>query len=105
MKMVDDKTFYTTTMARVYTHQGRYEAAAQIYRYLLEQTPERADLRVALAEVTAMLPASPAQWTAVSDLIERWVRIMLRARELQRLQRIRVAPIDGATSGRTAGGV
>ena len=104
MKMVEDKTFYTTTMARVLTNQGRYEAAAQIYRYLLEQTPERADLRMALAEVNAMLPAPPAQWAAVSDLIERWVRIMLRARELRRLQRIRVPPIDRATSTRTAGG-
>jgi hypothetical protein len=105
METVDDKTFYTATMARVHANQGRYEAAAQIYRYLLEETPERADLKAALAEVTAMLPASPAQWDRVADLVERWVRLMLGQREIRRLQRTRVPSIGGASTGTTDGGV
>lgn len=95
MEMVGDKTFFTATMARVHANQGRYEAAAQIYRFLLKQTPDRVDLKTALKEVTAMLPASPAQWDAVSDLVERWVRLMLRQRELRRLQQIRVPSTAG----------
>lgn len=90
MEMLDDKTFYTTTMAQLHTDQGRFEAAAKIYRYLLEQTPDRTDLQAALEEVTARLSDASAQWDAASDLIEDWVRLMLRQGELGRLQRIRL---------------
>jgi len=90
MGIQGDKTFYTVTMARVYADQGKYEAAARIYRYLLDQTPDRSDLRPALDAVTAMLPDTPGQWHDVSDLIERWVRLVLRQKALRRLQKIRV---------------
>ncbi len=90
MGMDVDKTFYTVTMARVLTGQGRYEAAARIYRYLLDQTPDQADLRQALDKVSSMLPEVSEQWHDVADLIERWVRLTLRHKALRRLQRIRL---------------
>ncbi|MBC2710016.1 MAG: hypothetical protein HGJ94_03095 [Desulfosarcina sp.] len=89
MEIIGDKTFYTMTMARVYANQGRYEEAARIYRYLLDQTPDRADLRQALDAVSSMLPEAPRQWHDVSNLIERWVRLMLRCNALRRLEKIR----------------
>ena len=51
MSVDEDKTFYTVTMARVHADQGRYEAAARIYRYLLDRTPDRPDLQSALNDV------------------------------------------------------
>jgi len=90
MEMTGDKTFYTVTMARVYADQGKYEEAARIYRYLLDQTPDRSDLRQALKAVTSMLPDTPSDWHDVSDLTERWVRLMIRQNELRRLQQCRV---------------
>ncbi len=90
MEMTEDKTFYTVTMARVYADQGKYAEAARIYRYLLDQTPDRSDLRQALAAATSMLPATPSDWNDVSDLIERWVRLMIRRNALRRLQKCRV---------------
>jgi tetratricopeptide (TPR) repeat protein len=90
MEMTGDKTFYTVTMARVYADQGKYAEAAKIYRYLLDQTPDRSDLRQALEAVTSMLPDTPSDWHDVSDLIERWVRLMIRRNSLRRLQKCRV---------------
>jgi tetratricopeptide (TPR) repeat protein len=89
MTGAQDKTFYTVTMARVYADQGRYEEAARIYRYLLDQTPDRSDLRQALDAVTSMLPAPPGQWRDISGLIERWVRLLVRRNALRRLQQFR----------------
>ena len=88
--MTRDKPFYTVTMARVYADQGRYEEAARIYRYLLDQTPDRSDLRQALEAVTSMLPDAPSDWQEVSGLIERWVRLMVRQNTLRRLQTCRI---------------
>ena len=94
MEINGDKTFYTVTMARVYADQGRFEEAARIYRYLLDQTPDRSDLRQALGEVTSMLPDTPSDWDDVSDLIERWVRLMVRQNALRGLQKCRVQSAD-----------
>ena len=88
-----DTTFYTVTMAKVYADQGRYEAAARIYRYLLDQTPDRPDLQQALEAVLAKLPETPRQWKDVSTLVERWVGLMLRRKALRRLQASRM-PVD-----------
>lgn len=90
-----DKTFCTVTMARVYASQGRYAAAARIYRYLLDQTPDRTDLQQALSAVLSIMPDGPAQWKDISDLVERWVRLVLRCNALRRLQHIRI-PVDGS---------
>ncbi len=65
-----------------------YEEAARIYRYLLDQTPDRSDLRQALAAVTSMLPDPPGHWDDISGLIERWVRLMVRQNALRRLKKM-----------------
>ena len=85
-----DKTFYTATMARVYADQGRYDEAAQIYRYLLDQNPDRTDLQQALNDVLAKLPPVPERWPAVSELVAQWVGMMLHCKALHGLQRIRM---------------
>jgi tetratricopeptide (TPR) repeat protein len=89
-----DKTFYTVSMARVYADQGHYQAAARIYRYLLEQTPDREDLQLALNAALAKIPALPPQWDDVSVLIEQWVGLILRHNALKRLRRISVSPAN-----------
>ena len=95
MDMDADRTFYTVTMARVYADQGRVEEAARIYRYLLDQTPDRADLKQALEAVLSMLPDTAGRWHDLAGLIERWVVLILRQNELRRLKRIRVQSTDG----------
>lgn len=95
MDMDEDRTFCTVTMARVYADQGRYEEAARIYRYLLDQTPDRSDLEQALEAVLSMLPEPSGRWDTAAGLIERWVGLILRQNELRRLKRIRVRSSDG----------
>ena len=90
METDGDKTFYTVTMARVYADQGHYEDAARIYRHLLDQTPDRADLRQALDAVLAKLPEAPSQWNAVAAWVERWARLMIRRNALHRLQQTQI---------------
>ena len=90
MERTGDKTFYTVTMARVYADQGRYEEAARIYRYLLDQTPDRSDLRQALEAVASELTDTPGHWHNISGLIERWVRLTVRHTALRRLRQCRV---------------
>ena len=90
MDSESDKTFYTVTMAKVYADQGRYEAAARIYRHLLDQTPDRPDLQKALAEVSARLPEAPRRWGDISGLVEQWAGMLLRCKTLGQLQRTRL---------------
>ncbi len=87
-----DKTFYTVTMARVHADQGRIDEAARIYRYLLDQTPDRLDLQQALDDVLSRLPPVPKQWADISGLVERWVGLLLRCNTLRRLEQTRIAP-------------
>lgn len=87
MDQTADKTFYTATMARLLTNQGRYADAIRIYCYLLERSPERTDLRNALEAVTSKLAAESGQWLGVSRSIEKWVRLMLRRNAILRLRR------------------
>lgn len=81
----DDKTFYTETMARLHADQGRYDAAARIYRYLLDQTPDRTDLAQALETVLSMIPQGADKWEDVSGLIERWARMVIRQKALKQI--------------------
>lgn len=90
MSADEDKTFYTVTMARVYADQGRYEAAARIYRYLLDRTPDRPDLQKALDEVLAKLPEIPGNWEGVAGSVERWINLMLQYKRLRGLERTRL---------------
>lgn len=87
-----DKTFYTVTMARLLSQQGRYDQAERIYRHLVGRMPERADLRQALEETAAKLASTSDRWPAVTALIERWVRLTLRYQALRRLRRIALRP-------------
>lgn len=98
MALDDDKTFYTETMARLLTQQGRYQRAAEVYRYLLEQTPHRADLEKALATVLSLTPKGAENWGAVSGLVESWVTLMLKYKTLLRLQRLSIPHPAGQRS-------
>ena len=92
MSTDEEKTFYTVTMAKVYADQGRYEAAARIYRYLLDRTPDRPDLQDALDDVLAKLPEAPGCWEDIAGTVERWIDLMLQSNALRRLERTPLPP-------------
>jgi hypothetical protein len=88
--MIKDPDFYTVTMARVFEDQGHWEKAAEIYRYLLEQEPERIDIADALAEVEKRLDKGITKNADdLSPLIREWIHLMFRYRRLQKLRQLK----------------
>ena len=85
--MSKDDLFYTRTMAKVYIDQGNLLKAAEIYRYLLESEPERRDLKDELSEIEKKLnEKSPDDLTR---LFSRWVDLLLKYHNVQKLLRFR----------------
>lgn len=99
MAIDGDKTFYTATMARVYVRQGQYDAAARIYRYLLEQSPAREDLQQELSSVLSMTSAGGSHGRVRIELVQCWVRWVLRYQAMRRLQTITDKPLGAAARG------
>ena len=80
----------TATMARIYTQQGHYRKAAEIYRHLLELDPSRQDIAGALAEVQALQDAkTPAAKKDLAPLLREWIRLAVRFRQVQQLKRMK----------------
>ena len=86
----EDNPFYTVTMARVYTRQGRYADAVRIYRHLLERDSRRTDLQSALEAVSSRMGGTAVPWFEHSRLIERWVRLLLRQNAVRHMRYLHV---------------
>lgn len=86
--MSQDPEFRTVTMAKVYQRQGHLQHAAQIYRLMLQQQPDRQDLQSALA---ALENPRPSEAPTLPDLVRRfslWLELSGRYQRLQRLRRL-----------------
>ncbi len=87
--MEKETDFYTATMAKVYSEQGHWNKAAEIYRHLLVQEPERDDYLAALARVERKAKQkrneSPEDLAA---LFHQWFNLMLRYKNLQKLRKL-----------------
>jgi tetratricopeptide (TPR) repeat protein len=88
--MIKDPYFYTVTMARVYEDQGHWEKAAEIYRYLLKQEPERKDIADALAEAEKRLDEGITKNADdLTPLIGEWIHLLFRYKRLQKLRQLK----------------
>ena len=75
--MTQSEKFYTQTMAKLYADQGYLRKAAEIYHHLLAQSPEREDLRQALAAVEARIGRQQTPTAKELRLMFReWVDLM-----------------------------
>jgi hypothetical protein len=79
--------FYTRTMAKVYADQGNLIKAAEIYRYLLENEPERRDLMDALSEIEKKLNDTSSD--SLANLFGRWIDLLFKYHNIQKLKRLR----------------
>ncbi|MDA8138734.1 MAG: hypothetical protein M0036_08770 [Desulfobacteraceae bacterium] len=76
---------YTASMAKLFAEQGYLRKAAWIYRHLLAQDPQRAELREALAQVERQIETQPAPTRKETELILReWKDLMKRQRDRER---------------------
>ena len=81
--------FYTATMAQVYAEQKHWEKAAEIYRHLLSQEPDRDDYLAALAR--AERKAQQSQNDSLENLatlFHQWFDLMLKYRNIQKLRNL-----------------
>lgn len=76
----------TATMAGIYVRQGHYRKAAEIYRYLLKQQPDREDIKAALVETEAKAAADDSRRSNLDRLLAEWVRLAINYRKLQYLK-------------------
>ena len=88
--MEKETDFYTGTMAKVYSGQGHWDKAAEIYRHLLKLEPERTDYLEALAEAERMLNTTVnRQVEDLAPLFKQWIDLMLKYKNLQSLRRLK----------------
>ena len=88
--MTKDIGIYTETMAKVYTAQGHWEKAAEIYRHLLSEEPARKEIVDALAEVEKrMLRDSPKDPEQLVPLFREWIQLMIRCENLKKLRSLK----------------
>jgi len=86
---MNETAFYTATMAKVYADQGYFEKSAEIYRHLLKLEPHRQELKAALLEVEQKLKAETKTHPRdLTPLFEKWLDLLLRRRNLQKLQKL-----------------
>ena len=83
--MTNNTDFYTKTMAKVYADQGYFEKAAEIYRYLLKQDPERQDIVEALAEIEIKLSEKAPDKLVL--LFGEWIDLAVKYNNLQKLKK------------------
>ncbi len=88
--MIPDNDFKTATMARVYSSQGHYVKAIEIYKHLLECEPDRQDLARALAEVEKKLhEKTKGSSEDLGVLFSTWVDLILRYKRVRYLRKIK----------------
>ncbi|MGD2096970.1 MAG: hypothetical protein PVG35_05270 [Desulfobacterales bacterium] len=85
--MKEETDFYTATMAKVYSGQGLWDKAAEIYRHLLALEPERDDYLAALAEVEKKAKQKRQKsFDDLDALFHQWFDLMLKYKYLLKLR-------------------
>jgi len=74
-------------MARVHANQGNPEKAAEIYRYLLELTPEQAELSAELAAVEEQIVQMAHD--RLEGLFEVWLDLAFAYNRLKKLKALK----------------
>jgi hypothetical protein len=88
--MTGEHDIRTATMARIYTQQGHYQQAVDIYRYLLALDPSRKDIAAALAEVQSIQDAQiRIGKKELTPLLREWIRLALRCSQVRHLQQMK----------------
>lgn len=99
----DDIHIYTRTMARIYAEQGHLEKSAQIYRHLLEQSPEQQGLQDELQQVLSRISEGEQQNNAdLVRLFDKWIEAMGAMNRLKKLKEMQKRLTSLSRSGRSA---
>jgi hypothetical protein len=84
-----DRDFYTPTMAKIYTRQGYLSRAAEIYRYLIRQHPERTEFVTAYEDIEKRLLEKGKEGTAaLVPLFSKWIDLEFKYHRLKKLKKL-----------------
>jgi hypothetical protein len=76
---------FTLTMARLYADQGYLRKAAEVYRHLIEQHPNRPDIQQALGDIEQRIEQQPVPTKKELSLMYReWIALM-RKEKMRRI--------------------
>jgi hypothetical protein len=80
---------FTETMAKVYADQGHWSKAAEIYRHLADNEPQRQDLASALAEAERKMDEMSHEVPGrLVPLFREWIELLFQREKLNKLKRI-----------------
>jgi hypothetical protein len=84
--MTTKSSFQTATMARILSDQGRYGEAIEIYRQLLQASPDHKDYQRGLdATIAAWRADTPRR---LAGLFDQWLELALKLRRLRTLRHL-----------------
>ncbi len=87
--MSKDPAIFTQTMAKVFTQQGHYDKAKEIYRYLLKDNPNQPELVRGLEEVEKLSCEQTKGYVKeLSQLVSEWIELMQKYRLIQKLNHL-----------------
>jgi hypothetical protein len=85
--MVDEQKFETETMAGIYASQGHFRKAVDIYRRLLEQHPDRTDLRDKMRRIESKMQFEAENRLAAK--FSEWLDLLMKYKKLQDLKHLK----------------
>ncbi len=85
--MVEKQEFETETMAGIYANQGHYGKAIDIYRRLLEQHPDRSDLRDKLLRIETQKKYEDEN--RLADKFSEWLDLLMKRKKLYALKQLK----------------
>ena len=85
--MADEQEFETETMAGIYASQGHYGKAIGIYRRLLEQAPERSDLKDKLLRIESKKKYEDE--TRLAGKFSEWLDLLMKRKKLKALKQLK----------------
>ena len=85
--MIEKQEFETETMAGIYANQGHYGKAIDIYRRLLEQHPDRTDLKDKLRRIETQKKYEDEN--RLADKFSEWLDLLMKRKKLDALKQLK----------------
>ncbi len=86
-EMAEEQEFETETMAGIYASQGHYGKAIDIYRRLLEQAPDRMDLKDKLLRIESKKKYEDEN--RLTEKFREWLDLLMKRRKLEALKQLK----------------
>lgn len=91
--MIKHNEFFTISLAKTYSSQGHLEEALEIYRHLLQRSPDDQSLIDAISELEKAAPKEPDQslreMTELDHLFETWMDWIVKYKKFMMLKQLR----------------